>query len=186
MSKLLLCGLAATLAATLVACSSGGASSPDASTGSGGGGSGGGGSGGGAGGASGYFITADVDGATMRGETNVRAYWFQGLQPGYLSLTASGTGWSWTLVFVNMTGTPACGTASVQLSYDDASMGSYGTFHAGDTCAFTVSSAAPTVGDVLEGTFSAMMSGSPTNHPNRVATSGAFRVPRVEDAPPAN
>jgi hypothetical protein len=174
MNKALLCGLAA----TLIACSSGGASSPDASGGSGGAG--------GTGGASGYFITAEVDGVTMRAETNVRAYWFQGLQPGYLGLTASGSGWSWELVMVNMTGTPACGTASVQLNYDDTSMGSYGTFHAGDACAFTVSSAAPAVGDVLEGTFSAMMSGMPTTNPDRVATNGSFRVPRVADEPPAN
>src|SRR4029077_14127850 len=108
MSKAPLCS---SLAALLIACRSGGASQ-DASGGAGGGG---------AGGTSGYFITADVDGVTMRAEANASASWFQGSVPGYLVLAASGNGWQWGLTLINMQGTPPCGTASVQLVYDDAS-----------------------------------------------------------------
>ena len=170
------------LALLLIACNSSGAS-PDATGAAGAGG--GGASGGGAGGTTAYFIAADVDGVTMRAEANANAAWFRGLNPGYLTLAASGNGWQWNLTLINMSGNPPCGTASVLLLYDDISMGSYGTYAAGDSCMFAVSSAAPAVGDVIEGTFSAMMSALPTNHPDRVATNGAFRVPRIE-TPPAN
>jgi hypothetical protein len=172
--------LGAFLMSVMSAC--GGKSSSQAGDGGNGSGGNGGAPGtGGAGGASRYFITGEVDGVTMRGETNVRARWYQGLLEGFLGLSAEiGNGWSWELTIRNETGNPSCGIAAVILNQSGPEMVSFGTFDTRTSCTFEVSAAAPNVGDVIEGMFTATLSALPTTSPDRVVTGGAFRVVRVE------
>src|SRR5687768_13878866 len=61
---------------------------------------------GGAGGSpsSGGFITGDVDGVTVRGETQAVSYWWNGLQDGWLAAEGSTAEWTWILIVRNLAG----------------------------------------------------------------------------------
>lgn len=158
----------------LAACSSATLAPPD---GGGLGGAGGGGGGIGSGG----FIAGDVDGVTVRGETQAVSYWWSGLQDGWLAAEGSTAELTWMLIVRNAAGPGACSYA--MLVPAGAPTQVFASYTPPDgRCDVTVTATAPDVGDNLEGTFTAtLVRGTMT----KTVTNGAFRVPRIAEPPPS-
>jgi len=130
----------------------------------------------------GGFITGDVDGVTIRAEMQAIAYWWSGIQDGSIGAEAQNADWQWILIVSNSTNGNACAGGYVVLQKPGMATMAFGSYGAEGACAVTVTAAAPNVGDVLEGTFTATLdqvSGSLLKQ----VTNGAFRVPRVAAAP---
>jgi hypothetical protein len=150
----------------------------------GGGGAGGGSGGSGGAGASGgssagsseYFISAVVDGVPVRAEMNVRTFWFQGLTEAQLALEGVNADWRFDFVVGNYESSTAC--TYVVLTPVNVEGRSAGSYVEGGSCDMTVTADAPNVGDVLSGTFSAVV-GTFTGEPLVTLTDGRFRAPRV-------
>ena len=129
---------------------------------------------------SGGFITADVDGVTVRGEAQAVSYWFQGLLQGWLAAEGSNAEWTWMLIIENLNGPGACSYGLLAPGGDTAV--AFASYVPPDgRCDVTVTAAAPNVGDNLEGTFTATLKRGTTT---KVVTNGAFRVPRIAEPPP--
>ena len=127
----------------------------------------------------GGFITAEVDGVTIRAELQAVSYWWSGLQQGWIEADAQNAEWQWVLILRNAPG-PACGY--VVLQPVNASTMAFATYGSDGACDVDLTAAAPDVGDVLEGTFTATLdqvSGSMLKQ----VTSGSFRVPRIAGQP---
>jgi hypothetical protein len=155
--------------------------------GTGNGGTGNGGTGnGGAAPSSEFFIEGVVGGERIVAASDVRAFWYQGLVPGWLLLEAQGENISWTIMVREGTVNQSCGTATITLIREDTGSTMYflsGWNPDSDPCTLVVAEPPGPVGEVIEGTFAASLSlaaqpGIPTN--------GSFRVPRLPDEPPAN
>jgi hypothetical protein len=130
----------------------------------------------------GGFITGDVDGVTIRAEVGAVAFWYDGLQPGWIEAAAHTADWTWGLAFLNTTGAKVgCSGGNVLLiTITGAGMTSATYFSGGSCTTDEVTHPAPNVGDWLDGTFTATlvtMDGS-TKH---TVTNGAFHVPRIAD-----
>jgi len=177
LASLLLCWLLA-----LAGCGSSGAGLGNGDAGAGGTGAGGGGGAAGTGAVA--FITGDVDGVTVRGEMQARAYWFQGLVQGELALEAHAPEWDWYLVITNSTAGNACASGYGQLIKAGSQTDGFASFKGGATCTVTVTHSAPNVGDVLEGTFSGSWLAI-VGEGMKTITNGSFRVARIADGSPA-
>ena len=132
----------------------------------------------------GGFVTGDVDGVTLRTDHHAVAYWFSGIQEGFLGVEAQEEQWQWVLVIRNAVGHWTCpADGSIVLQPVDSSASGLSTSATGGACAFEVTSA-PEVGGVFEGTFTATIARlTGTMRAPAAVTNGAFRVPRVADTP---
>ena len=122
----------------------------------------------------GDFIAADVDGVTVRAELTPTCG-TKGAAPGEIWFNAGTTSTTlgWTLYVPNSVGTSTCIPDWLAL------------FEAGrmlrsdrGTCTVTVTAAAPALGDVLEGTFTATLTTLTLPVQTAVVTNGAFHVTR--------
>jgi hypothetical protein len=133
-------------------------------------------------GPSGSFITADVDGQTIRAAM-ASACGTGGVMDGQIWATVAMAtlGLSWTLHMDNRVGTTDCPSAFVELAdnFGDAPPGLISNVPDA-SCSVTVTAAAPAIGDVLEGTFIATVPTVPPAFPAAVhqVSNGAFRVTR--------
>ena len=98
----------------------------------------------------GGFITADVDGVTIRGEMQAVSYWWSGIQEGCIASEAQNAEWQWAPRPAQRDRPggvrrrlhlPAAGCTRAAMAF--------GSFSAGGACAADVTAAAPNVGDVL-------------------------------------
>jgi len=104
----------------------------------------------------------------------------QGLADGMIWMTAGTTSTTrgWTVYIPNSVGTHACVGQTWIMLLDTAS----GRTDAdGAGCSVTVTRAAPTLGDVIEGTFTATLGSLTTATPLVAVTNGAFHVTRSHD-----
>jgi hypothetical protein len=134
-----------------------------------------------------FFVEARVDGEMVRGEADVRAYWYEGLTQGYLNVEAIAGAREWVIGAPNYDGANTCGAATITLMEYD---GDQTTYHLSDPfvevqhgCSLLVSNAAPNIGDVIEGTFSGKLTALPGGTTISV-TDGAFRAVRIVDGLP--
>ena len=130
----------------------------------------------------GGFITADVDGVTIRGEMRAVSYWWSGIQEGWIASQAQNAEWQWGLVLRNATGPAACSGGSIFLQPAASGSMAFGSFGAGGACAADVTAAAPNVGDVFEGTFTATL-GQVGGATLKQVSNGVFHVPRIAGMP---
>jgi hypothetical protein len=123
----------------------------------------------------GGFVTADVDGVAVRVEIDTRSG-TSGLAPGLIWITAGTTSTdAWNLYIPNSVGTSTCPPDWVALFEDTGD----GLRSEGGSCSVTVTAAAPALGDVIEGTFTATLKTLPPEAPRTAAvTNGAFHVTR--------
>jgi hypothetical protein len=126
------------------------------------------------------FIKADIDGVEARADTEVRGDLIPSI-PGYVAIYARSPSvpfGSMTLYFPNRVGTVACSPGDP--TWVALGAGTRRSDFPGGACSIAVSAAAPAVGDILEGTFSATLVTSTTPSQGTASiTNGVFRVPRV-------
>jgi hypothetical protein len=127
----------------------------------------------------GGFITAEVDGVTIRAEMQAVSYWWSGLQQGWIEADGQNADWQWALILRNVPG-PACGY--VVLQPVNASTMAFASYGADGACAVDVSAAAPEVGDVLAGTFTATLD-QVSGPMLKQVTGGSFQLPRIAGQP---
>ena len=151
-----------------------------ATTADGGGGGAAGGSGGGSTGSAGTgggipgFITGTVDGVVVRAESEPKAG-IQGVADGQIWVVAGTAPTSWNLYVQNQVGMHDCAAGWVAL-FDNN--GNPRSDQAAGSCSVNVTSAAPAIGDVIQGTFTATLK-STTPARTVTVTDGAFRVVRT-------
>ena len=128
-----------------------------------------------------YFVTADLDGATLNATGDVKAYWFTGLLPGWISVIGTAGTRRWALVIRNDPVATACDGGYITLEdLTDESVASFlATYPEGGSCSVTVTEAAANVGDVIEGTFEGVLSSF--EEPMVIMTNGRFRALRTPD-----
>lgn len=128
-----------------------------------------------------YFITADLDGATLDATTDVSAYWFPGLLDGSISMTGTDASRTWYFAILNTASGNACAGGYITLDdlTNESGASDLATFWEGGSCTVTVTHAALNIGDVLEGTFQAVLA-NPTD-PAVTVTNGRFRALRGPD-----
>jgi hypothetical protein len=156
----------------VAACGSDGGVAADGGGGAAGGNAG---SGGGAGGGSGGtgFITGTVDGVVVRAEAEPKAG-VQGVSDGQIWVVAGMSPTAWNLYVLNQVGTHDCSMGWVALFDDNGNPRS----DLGGSCSVNVTSAAPAIGDVVAGTFTATLK-SMTPARTVSVTDGAFRIVRT-------
>ena len=125
--------------------------------------------------ATGGFVTADVDGVPVRVESDLRSG-TGGLGPGQIWITAGTTSTNaWNLYIANSVGTSTCPPDWVAMFEDTGDV----LRSEGGSCSVTVTAAAPALGDVIEGTFTATLKTLAPETPRTAAvTNGAFHVTR--------
>jgi hypothetical protein len=133
-----------------------------------------------------FFIEGLFDGERIVAESDVGGRWFQNLAPGWLELRAQREDITWFIYVREGTVDQSCGAATITLAREDARQVVY--FLSGwkaddDPCTLVVAEPPGSVGEVIEGTFTATLSS--LGQPGSVAE-GSFRVPRLEDEPPAD
>jgi hypothetical protein len=140
--------------------------------GGGGGGSGGPGGGSGAGGGATGYVTGTVDGIVHRGDEEPEAG-VQGLADGQIWIVAGAPPNAWTIYIENQVGTHECSAGGLVMLWDDV-----GTARSdqGGGCTVNVTSAAPSIGNIVEGTFTATLKDVSRT---LTVTGGAFRVVRT-------
>lgn len=141
--------------------SGGGLGGSTGSAGTGGGGSG--------------FITGAVDGVVVRAESAPKAG-VQGVTDGQIWVVAGMAPAAWNLYVRNQVGMHDCSMGWVGL-FDNN--GNPRSDQGGGSCSVNVTSAAPAIGDVIEGTFTATLK-STTPARTVTVTGGAFRVVRTD------
>jgi hypothetical protein len=130
---------------------------------------------------SGGFITAEVDGVTIRAEMQAVSYWWSGLQEGWIEADAKTAELQWVLILQNLTGPATSGYAVLQPV--DAPTAGRASYNTGGVFAVDVTSAALDVGYVLAGTFTATIARLGGSMPATVSN-GAFILPRIAGMPP--
>jgi hypothetical protein len=129
---------------------------------------------------SGDFITADVDGVRVRAAFDPSAS-TSGGNGTEITVTAGKTSLldGWKLIIANQVGTTTCPPSWMGLFELNTPLRCSDGPAA--RCTVTVTAAAPTPGDVLEGTFTAMLApygADPSTARTTVVTNGAFHVTR--------
>jgi hypothetical protein len=126
----------------------------------------------------GSFITGDVDGVTVRVETDLMAG-TSGLAAGQIWVNAGVSGAAWNVWVTNSVGTSSCPPDWIAV-YNPPGSGGTLRSDAGGSCEVTVTRAAPALGDVIEGTFSATLKTmeSASTPRTAVVTNGAFHLTR--------
>jgi hypothetical protein len=179
-----LLGLVGSALLGLAACGSDGGAAADGGGGGGAGGNAGNGGGGlggstgsaGTGGGAPGFITGTVDGVVVRAEVDPKAG-VQGVVGGRIWVVAGTNATSsqgWNVYVQNHVGMHDCGQGWVGLFDGNGDPRS----DEGGGCSVNVTAAAPAIGDVIEGTFSASLK-STTPARSVTVTDGAFRVVRT-------
>ena len=128
----------------------------------------------------GSFITGDVDGVTVRVETDLMAGTV-GLAAGQIWMNAGVSGPAWNVWATNSVGTSHCPLDWIAVfNPPGGPPGGGDTLRSeGGTCDVTVTKAAAAVGDVIEGTFTATLKTLPPSDPRTATvTNGAFHVTR--------
>jgi hypothetical protein len=123
----------------------------------------------------GGFVTAEVDGVMVRVEIDVKSG-TSGVGPGRIWITAGTTSTNaWNLYIANSVGTSTCPPDWVGQFEDTGDL-----LRSEDgSCSVTVTAAAPAVGDVIEGTFTATLKTmAPETPRTAVVTNGAFHATR--------
>ena len=125
------------------------------------------------------FVTGDADGTTFRAALMPQAG-LQGLADGMIWMTAGTTSTTrgWTVYIPNSVGTHAC-TMQTWIMLLETVGGRTDAQGAG--CSVTVMRAAPALGDVIEGTFTATLGSLSSAGPLITVTNGAFHVTRSHD-----
>jgi len=128
----------------------------------------------------GDFITADVDGVTVRAAFEPAAG-TTGVAAGEIWVVAGKTSMidGWNVYLPNSVGTVACPPSWLALFEPESPV--VCSDGPGATCSVTVTAAAPAMGDVIEGAFTAMLSpfgADPSTARIAVVTNGAFHVTR--------
>jgi hypothetical protein len=132
----------------------------------------------------GGFISADVDGVTIRAELHAGAFFWSGIADGWLDAEARNDEWAWVLLTQNAA-SPAAVTNGYVVLYPRATPTmSFASYATGGASAVTVTAAAPDPGDMLEGTFTATLNRLGNTTLTKTVTNGAFRLPRVDEPPP--
>lgn len=128
-----------------------------------------------------YYVTADLDADTVSATTDVSAYWFPGLLEGRISVTGTADSRTWYFMILNAVSDEACAGGYITLDdlANEPGASELATFWEGGSCTVAVTQAAPNVGDVLEGTFEAVLA-NPQGSAVSV-TNGHFRAPRAAD-----
>jgi hypothetical protein len=127
-------------------------------------------------------VSAVVDGVPIRAEMNVQAYWFQGLLDGWLELQGATEDRVFYVVLLNALSDDACSyLVFAPLPFEPFTAA--GSYVEGGSCDVTVTATAPAVGDIIEGTFSAVV-GPLGASPLLALTDGRFRAPRTPDNGP--
>lgn len=124
----------------------------------------------------GDFIAADVDGTTVRAELMPSAG-NEGLTSADLIWASAGTTsteFGWNFYVKNAVGTFDCLGGWMGLFQPGKTFTAAG----GGSCSITITQAAPALGDVLEGTFSATLKTTTSTPETAVVTNGAFHVTR--------
>jgi len=130
--------------------------------------------------ASGGFISADVDGVNVRAAFEPAAG-TSGVEAGEIWVVAGKTSMidGWSVYISNSVGTTTCPPSWLALfEPENPVVCSDGP---GATCSVTVTAAAPAMGDVIEGTFTATLSpfgADPATAHTTVVTNGVFHVTR--------
>jgi hypothetical protein len=147
----------------------------------GGAGSGGTGAAGGAAGSGDYYVRAVVGGEPLVAEMAVSTYWFEGLQQGYVVVEGRSADHQWYIVTRENTVTNGCSYITLEEIPRNFST-VLSTVYDGGSCSLTVTTEAPNPGDVLEGTFTAVLKiANGTEGVN--AIEGSFRAPRLAEMP---
>src|SRR5262245_40008956 len=126
------------------------------------------------------FITADVDGVTVRAAFEPAAG-TTGVEAGVIWVVAGKSSMldGWNVYVPNSVGTTACPPSWLALFEPDSPV--VCSDGPGATCSVTVIASAPTMGDVIEGTFTATLSpfgADPSTAQTTTVTNGAFHVTR--------
>jgi hypothetical protein len=124
----------------------------------------------------GDFIAADVDGTPVRAELMPSAG-NEGLTSADLIWASAGTtstALGWNFYVKNAVGTFDCLQSWMGLFQPGKTFTATG----GGSCSITVTQAAPAVGDLLQGTFSATLKTATSTPETAVVTNGAFHVTR--------
>jgi len=129
---------------------------------------------------SGDFITADVGGVSIRAAFEPAAG-TTGVEAGVIWVVAGRTSMldGWNVYIPNSVGTSACPPSWLALFEPDSPV--VCSDGPGATCSVIVTAAAPALGDVVEGTFTATLSPfgtDPSTARTTVVTNGAFHVTR--------
>jgi hypothetical protein len=124
----------------------------------------------------GDFIAADVDGTNVRAELMPSAG-NQGLTSADLIWASAGTTsttFGWNFYVKDVVGTFDCLDSWMGLFQPGKTF----TASAGGSCSITVTHAAPALGELLEGSFSATLKTTTSTPETAVVTNGAFHVTR--------
>jgi hypothetical protein len=127
----------------------------------------------------GDFITGDVDGTTVRVEADTMSG-TAGLAAGRIWVNAGKSAPAWNIYIPNSVGTSTCPPDWVALFEVGGAVAR--SDNPGSSCSVTVTAAAPALGDVIDGTFTATLTTTATSSsPVRTAvvTNGAFHVTRT-------
>jgi hypothetical protein len=113
---------------------------------------------------------------------DVRVFWYQGVLDGWLILEGSAENHEFDFVVQNASSSNACSyVVSAALPRMPAT--ERASYAEGGSCDVMVTVTAPNVGDVFEGTFSAVV-GTYAGTPLVTLTDGRFRAPRLPDGLP--
>ena len=139
----------------------------------------------GAGGDSDFYIRGLVNGELVDARQGAGAYFWQGIQMGTLGSQATTAERRWFLLTDNSSAAlNACNSGYMLLAtVPDDPDATLLSITEGSSCTAKITQEAPSVGDVLEGTFSAELTNlNGTLH--ATVTEGRFRVPRADGRPP--
>jgi hypothetical protein len=131
----------------------------------------------------GGFITAEVDGVTLRAELQAGAYFWSGIQAGWLDAEARNDESIWAILLENRISSGATNGYIILYPTGVATM-SFASYVGDGASAVSVTMTAAGPGDILEGTFTATLNRMGGPAMTKVVTNGAFRVPRVNASPP--
>jgi hypothetical protein len=126
-------------------------------------------------------VSALVDGVLLQAETDVMAFWFQGLVEGTLGLQAKTADRRWDFVIKGSLTGNACSYVTLS-SMPMMVTTDLASFSENASCDVSLTHWAPNVGDILEGTFSAELK-SLGGSASATVTDGRFRAPRVAESP---
>jgi hypothetical protein len=121
-----------------------------------------------------------VDGELIHATGSAEAYYFSGIEEGYLILNAETPNWNWALVVENYEGAFSCGVATFVLIHKETEASRMSGVDV-EPCSASIDQAAPLFGDVIAGSFSGRIRTTNPQDPWATVTNGTFRLQRRED-----
>jgi hypothetical protein len=133
----------------------------------------------------GGFIMADVDGVTLRADRQAGAFFWSGIQDGWLDAEARNDESVWAILLENRISSGLM-TGYVILYPTGSPTPSFASYVGDGTSAVSITMTAAGAGDILEGTFTATLNrmGGGTGAATKTVTNGVFRLPRSNTPPP--